>query len=308
MNTGRIIQETRLRAGFTQKTLADALHVTDKAVSKWERGLSLPDVALLPKIALLLDVDLDVLMSEGLREQFWAGLIDMRARSDSSSRSVKLSRTGGAAVPGAFQRVDFSQIIYDKPLVYYLLVHFLLVGVRKIYVLADERNSEYLRGEEFKALGFDFRFGFPPYVSEETGMEGFDGKQSAAPEAAHPGIDENYMILNEPWFLFGSDLTQQFQGAMLSGRDTRLTPHSGSPVFLFSHGAEAYFKDGESFLKSTANRTLGRGMVCVKMDTPDGVLDAATFVRIYQNHTGLRIGNLEEIARDYDAARKKCRF
>ena len=64
--TGKIIQEKRIEAGFTQKTLAHALHITDKAVSKWERGICLPDVALLPKIALLLDVDIDVLVSKSI--------------------------------------------------------------------------------------------------------------------------------------------------------------------------------------------------------------------------------------------------
>lgn len=36
---------------MTQKELAERLHVTNSAVSKWERGLCLPDVALLPKLA-----------------------------------------------------------------------------------------------------------------------------------------------------------------------------------------------------------------------------------------------------------------
>ena len=61
--TGKIIQELRIKAGFTQITLAEALHITDKAVSKWERGLCLPDVTLLPKLSLLLDVDMDVLIA-----------------------------------------------------------------------------------------------------------------------------------------------------------------------------------------------------------------------------------------------------
>ena len=62
--TGKIIRELRINAGFTQKTLAEALHITDKAVSKWERGLCLPDVTLLPQLSLLLDVDMDVLIAK----------------------------------------------------------------------------------------------------------------------------------------------------------------------------------------------------------------------------------------------------
>ena len=63
-NVGNIIKEHRIRAGFTQNTLAAALHVTDKAISKWERGICLPDVTLMPKLSLLLDVDLEFFISK----------------------------------------------------------------------------------------------------------------------------------------------------------------------------------------------------------------------------------------------------
>ena len=39
--TGHLIRARREAAGLTQRELAQRLHVTDKAVSKWERGLSL---------------------------------------------------------------------------------------------------------------------------------------------------------------------------------------------------------------------------------------------------------------------------
>lgn len=44
---GAFIAENRRRRHLTQQQLAQMLHVTDKAVSKWERGLSYPDVTLL---------------------------------------------------------------------------------------------------------------------------------------------------------------------------------------------------------------------------------------------------------------------
>ena len=40
-------QEKRKEANMSQKELSDYLHVTDKAISKWERGLSFPDISLL---------------------------------------------------------------------------------------------------------------------------------------------------------------------------------------------------------------------------------------------------------------------
>ena len=48
---GTFVAEQRKRQGLTQRQLAQLLHVTDKAVSKWERGLSYPDVTLLQPLA-----------------------------------------------------------------------------------------------------------------------------------------------------------------------------------------------------------------------------------------------------------------
>lgn len=53
---GTFIRSMRQRNGLTQKALADRLHVTDKAVSKWERDLSYPDILLLPRMAEILGV------------------------------------------------------------------------------------------------------------------------------------------------------------------------------------------------------------------------------------------------------------
>lgn len=52
--TGALIRELRKEKKMTQKELAQHLHVTDRAVSKWERGLCAPDIALLEPLAQIL--------------------------------------------------------------------------------------------------------------------------------------------------------------------------------------------------------------------------------------------------------------
>ena len=59
---GSYIRSLRTRKGLTQAALADQLGVTDKAVSKWERNLSYPDIALFPALARILDVTVDELL------------------------------------------------------------------------------------------------------------------------------------------------------------------------------------------------------------------------------------------------------
>lgn len=60
---GGFIAILRKEAGMTQKQLADRLHVTDRAVSKWERGLSYPDVTLMEPLAAVLGVGVDELLT-----------------------------------------------------------------------------------------------------------------------------------------------------------------------------------------------------------------------------------------------------
>lgn len=61
--TGSLIKEMRKEKGWTQKELAELLHVTDKAVSKWETGKSMPDFALVPDLCRILELDVTELLS-----------------------------------------------------------------------------------------------------------------------------------------------------------------------------------------------------------------------------------------------------
>ena len=61
--TGQLITELRKEKGMTQKQLAEALNVTDKAVSTWERGLSFPDISMLEPLSELLDISIMELLA-----------------------------------------------------------------------------------------------------------------------------------------------------------------------------------------------------------------------------------------------------
>lgn len=250
---GNIIAELRREAGYTQRSLAEALHITDKAVSKWERGISMPDVSLLPKLSLLLDADIELLLGKSGKHGHtdWAGILDLRTCC-----------------------VDLSAKIYDKPMVYYMLSHYLLLKIREIYIFASDSNVKYLKQNIFEEMGFKFVFN-PTDIS-----------------------DRNYMVMNRPCFLFGSDLTRQFQGAMVSESLMKLVPEGAEAPFLFCPAEYSliYKKNRDYLWSSAATRTLGRGMVCIDMDHDDGCQDVSSFVRMYQKNTGLLIGNIEEIA------------
>ena len=62
ISIGSLISSRRKEKNMTQNELALKLNVTDKAVSKWERDICFPDVALLPEIAEILDLNLEDLI------------------------------------------------------------------------------------------------------------------------------------------------------------------------------------------------------------------------------------------------------
>ncbi len=60
---GEMISSLRKERNMTQNDLAEKMNVTDKAVSKWERNLSCPDVNSIPKLAEILGVSVEELIN-----------------------------------------------------------------------------------------------------------------------------------------------------------------------------------------------------------------------------------------------------
>ena len=92
---GAFIAEKRKALGLTQKDLAARLHVTDKAVSKWERGLSYPDVTLLEPLASVFGLTVTELVSctphteatgETQKEQAMKDVLQLSADSVATTR------------------------------------------------------------------------------------------------------------------------------------------------------------------------------------------------------------------------------
>lgn len=66
---GAFLQQRRKTLGLTQADLAERIHVTDKAISRWERGVGFPDIKLLEPLAHALELSLSELLQCRLSEQ-----------------------------------------------------------------------------------------------------------------------------------------------------------------------------------------------------------------------------------------------
>ena len=65
---GETIAYLRKEKGMTQNELAEKMNVTDKAVSKWERDLSCPDINTISKLADILDISVEELLKAKKKE------------------------------------------------------------------------------------------------------------------------------------------------------------------------------------------------------------------------------------------------
>lgn len=74
---GETIASLRKKKGMTQNELAEKMNVTDKAVSKWERDLSCPDVNTISRLAEVLNTSVDELLQAKNKEYSNSKLKDL---------------------------------------------------------------------------------------------------------------------------------------------------------------------------------------------------------------------------------------
>ncbi len=88
---GKFVCKMRQEKGMTQQDLGNKLHLTNKAISKWERGLSFPDICILQKVAQALDVSvLELLNGEKNTEIDISNEVANRIIEDTVSHSGNL--------------------------------------------------------------------------------------------------------------------------------------------------------------------------------------------------------------------------
>lgn len=322
---GKAISYLRKRAGYTQKDLADRIGISDKAVSKWERGLGLPDIGYLRKLSILLDTDTDSLLTGDVvhHDSSWTGVIVL----DENCYGI------GART-----------LIYDKPLIYYLLSYFLLVGIKDIMVLCTETDAKYIErdlgdGSEY-GIRIETATGGLTTIIEKLGSCAECHDSDKCKKHSEPIISErNIMMLYGRCLLYGVDQTRFFQKAMMNrDRFTMLvlpkkmshhTSHividqnkkvinsnadeplktqydfSDIPILFFpEHYLTAMAKatDVTSFITQCASENelyvqmLDRGFVEIEVDDWNNVQEASIFMKIVQDKCGMNVYCIEEVA------------
>lgn len=302
---GNAIAYLRKKVGYTQRELADRIGVSDKAVSKWERGLGLPDTAIIGKIAILLDSDTDSLLAGDLVHHIngWSGLLILKEN---------------------INGIRANTIIYDKPVINFMLSYFMLMGIRDIKIVCGEEDRQYVNG----IYGNGEKLGLKLTYWEEIKEEEYINSQS------------NVMVIFGMTFIYGVDQTRFFQKAMLDKSKTTVLSlpkkkiDSPTRIYYDSDKKVVTSEDGEKLrtqydyyqipiifcpahvvcsMRFEGNIgdesipytkicdevytvTLDRGFVEIPLNTWDDVIAASSFVKIAQKACGMQIYCIEEIA------------
>lgn len=127
LRIGNVIKELRLKQGVTQEKLADYLNVSYQAVSKWENGMNLPDITLVPVIANFFGVSCDKLLSFN-EDENQAEIMEILKKQEKLSYLDKHK-----------ERVELLEPAVEK----YPRNYKLLLVLTYAYSMIDEKEAEY---------------------------------------------------------------------------------------------------------------------------------------------------------------------
>lgn len=265
--TGKTIAKLRRSAGFTQASLAEKLGISDKAVSKWERGIAFPDTSILNELCILLDTDMESILYGHEQSNHWIGVLVL-----------------DNAIPA-------DTIVYNKPLIHYLIAQFLLVGIKEIKVIGKCSPIQ---------LG---------------------GVKIAVTPELNQRFTENLFVIYGNQFIYGPNLTKHFMramsrdgitviAAMKAKGDYGLSVDSNRRAILSDeHSINKYYalpyvfdsknREVDCFDNVISHRvnaeTMVRGMIHFNLNSFETVYQMAGFVKMMEENTGEKIADLEEI-------------
>ena len=171
---GTFLSQLRRERGMTQRELAEALYVSDKAVSKWERALSLPDISLLRPLAELFGVTVtELLMGERVApdqsltvaevEPLVGGTLELRVEEREAQRESRRlwgKRLGLSLLAFAVEMriaARFVPIFSDEAVMLWLVpffglffgVYYAFFGVEKLPVFYDQYRLNFVSDGAF---------------------------------------------------------------------------------------------------------------------------------------------------------------
>ena len=266
-NIGKTITLLRKRAGLTQKNLADKLFISDKAVSKWERGLSYPDVAFINKLAKIFDIDTDALFVE-------------------EDKSIVSSWVGVLYFPSGANNVKFRDKICDKYILEIVICYYLLASISNIFVIFDGDNFRFTNAfvSKLKVQSLNIKI-----LKTE--------KKKKKKNILIKSKFENVMLIYDLFFIYGVGLTSSFQRAMLDKSKMILLSNPKLPVAFGPREMILNMIDKNDYIANATTINLFRGYLVIDLNSVNSVRKCEKLFRIIKNVSGNTLYDIDEIVR-----------
>lgn len=265
---GEYIRIQRKAAGLTQQQLAEKLNVSFQAVSKWEKGDAMPDVALLLELADALHTSTDRLLSGGSvvmgdwRRMRVADVIEGFAHIEAIGRCFGEDSTFYTGMVEGINKkmnIDLVAYLHDPKTRNMMLIEVLIQGIMNGYDLDMEEVRAYITNPKMVGL-------IEGYLDQSSGnrlMQFAEGYRKAR------RIREGQILIvkkqNDTIEMIENDLSEAAEQAILEAQDAPIAEllcvqHDGQPVVpsqTILNGLLAAFAENAS--------------ATVYVETPDGL-------------------------------------
>lgn len=259
VKVGKSLAFLRKRYNMTQRCVADYLGVSDKAVSKWERGLGMPDISFLSKLSAIFDTDIESILEGNLANMdlHWCGLLELYYR----------------------EGIHAQTLVYDKPAVYLQIAYIMLAGIQQIYIVGESCEIDFVRERFGNGESLGLQLYYLVKQPERTQADLFVQIQQKQT------VLDGLMVIDGLDFIYGKDVTKTFRRIIYNEqRDVR-----------FDKGLHLLFHRllGQ---ESESVQHFERGVQAFPIQDYQSLLDAGSIVSIIQRYQEKSFMDLHEIA------------
>lgn len=149
---GKFISQERKRKGYTQKQLSEKLGISDKTVSKWERGNGFPEVSLLLPLCRELDITVNELLAgervseEDYRKKAEENMVNLVKEAQESKKKIVMSALVAtlviiAAVPLFVIAGAFEMQVWTRALIIGIGIVILVLGIAIACILDRDAGA-----------------------------------------------------------------------------------------------------------------------------------------------------------------------
>ena len=242
------------------------MNVTDKAVSRWERGIGTPDISLLTRLAAILDTDIEAVLEGNFTNEE--------------------PECKGLLVMNYPRNISANTFLYTKRVVYFQLSFFLLAGIREICLVGLQYDADFVKSElnDGQSLGIHLEYEIAKDKSdlsilERNFLRKFNNFYSVF---VIDGLD----------FLYGKDMTSTLKRIILDSElCTSLVNYNKQPLSM------QFFPSHSQKDQNSNKSKLFRGMISFPIRNEKDLFDAGNIIKIIEEHQGENIADLGEIAK-----------